>query len=490
VPQAASSTAITELVWTWFLRQVDRFRGADIPGWVWVVLLWALMAFPAASLRGTHYEEGTVIGLARGALEDGHWLAPYLYGGRFVERPVLLSWMAAALGGVTGGVGIWSARLPHLLLLLAGGLMVYNLVLPHTRKAPAVFGALCWFACPMVAQKFVTAEPDVTLSVLMFGGFFLWWRGVSGGRVTLLRWTCIGVLLALSGLTKGPQPLAFFGLGVGAYILIKRRWSDVPGFILANAIAALSAAGWYGMVMASGDVQGWLAHSRLADSMTLQQWARDHLDFALSMIVEWAPGSLLLVPAIVAIARRELPEDRDLMLAAMLYATLGALVLLLWPGGVATRYAMPGNLGLAVICGILFDRWWFSRPWLIAMTNTVVVAVSAALVILGWVVIPASPDTFRQSKIEAQVIAGARTLVPGVVYASEATSKMNVLAYVPAPVRRAPLAELAKLATPALAVVSVAELAALRAANPALAVVGHAQLRGHPAVMVVEIRPN
>ena len=66
------SMPVTQLVWTWFLHRISLVRNADIPGWVWVVLLWALMAFPAAALRGAHYEEGTVIGLARGAIEDGH----------------------------------------------------------------------------------------------------------------------------------------------------------------------------------------------------------------------------------------------------------------------------------------------------------------------------------------------------------------------------------------------------------------------------------
>ncbi|MES1150035.1 MAG: glycosyltransferase family 39 protein [Bradyrhizobium guangdongense] len=488
--QAIESKAVTEIVWTWFLRQVARVREAEIPGWFWVVLLWALMAFPAASLRGTHYEEGTVIGLARGALEGGHWRAPYLYGLRFAERPVLLSWIAAAFGGVTGGVGVWSARLPHLLFLLAGGLMVYHLVLPHTRRAPAVFGALCWFACPMVAQKFVTAEPDVTLSVLMFGGFFLWWRGVTRGYVSLPRWICIGILLALSGLTKGPQPLAFFGLGVGAYILIKRRWNDVAGFVLANIIAVLPSAFWYWAVMIPGDVQGWLHHSRLDEGMSASQWLRDHLDFALSMIMEWAPGSILLIPAILAMRRGELPRDRDLMLAAILFATLGGLALLVWPGGVATRYAMPGNLGLAVIGGILFERWWFSRHWLIAVANTIVTGLSTALVVLGWLVIPVSPDTFRQTRIDAQIIAGVRPTLPGTIYAAETTVSANVLAYVPAPVRRIPAHELAKLTAPALAVVTPAEMEALARANPGMRILSHARLTGNPALVVVEIRPN
>ena len=103
-------------------------------------------------------------GLARGAFEAGNWLAPHLYGNRFVERSVWLSWIAAALSWPFGGVTLWSARVPHLLFLLAGGLMVFNLVRPLPRPPPPVFGALGGYAPSMVAQPFLPAEPDVTPS--------------------------------------------------------------------------------------------------------------------------------------------------------------------------------------------------------------------------------------------------------------------------------------------------------------------------------------
>jgi 4-amino-4-deoxy-L-arabinose transferase-like glycosyltransferase len=489
--QVEGAPAITEVVWRWFLRQVARFQGADIPGWVWVVLLWALMAFPAVSIRGAHYEEGTVIGLARGAVEDGHWLAPHLYGVRFIERPVLLSWITAAIGGLSGGVTVWSARIPHLIFLLGGGLMVFNLVRSHTRTAPAVFGALCWFACPMVAQKYITAEPDVTVSVLLFGGFFIWWKGVSAGQVSMLRWLSIGIVLAAAGLTKGPQPIAYFTLGVGAYLLVKRRWNDIPGFVVAHAIAGLTVAGWYWAVAIPGDVDTWLQHSRLSDAMTMKQWFRDHLDFVLSIfLVEWLPGSILLFPAIVAIARKTAGRDRDLMLAAVLYASAASLVLLFWPGGVATRYAMPANLALAVLAGILFDRWWTARPWLIAASNTIVIGISCGLVGLGWIVMPLAPDLFRQSRISAATIAAVRGVQPGTLYVSKSTANDNVLAYVAAPVRVVELEDIQNLKSPAFAILTAPELSALTAGRAAFFAVPHAVLKQDPLTRIFEIRPN
>ncbi|MCL2716376.1 MAG: glycosyltransferase family 39 protein [Alphaproteobacteria bacterium] len=464
-------------------------RRTGVPGWAWVVVLWLVLAFPAIALRGAHLEEGTVVGLARGALEDGHWLEPFLYGWRFVERPVLLSWIAAGFGSMTGGVSIWSARIPHLLFLLAGALMVYHLVSRYARQRSAVFAALCWLVCPMVGQKFITSEPDVTLSVLLFAAFVVWWLGESLGRITPWRWFAIGILLALAGLTKGPQPLAYFGLAVGSYILLQRRWKDVPGFVAANAIAILPAALWYWSVRAPGDVNLWLHHSRLAEGMSGTYWLHDHGNFAVSLAVECLPGSLLLIPAILALIRRELPKDHNLILAALLYATLGSLALLLWPGGVATRYAMPGTLGLAVICGILFDRWQTTRPRMIAAATAIVTLISVALVTLGWLVMPIAPELFRQSRTNAEIIASVRAMAPGPVYVSNESANLNILIYVPAPVHRVTLEQMTNLTEPALAVITPAEVATLGRHFPAVHVVERARLKEKGGLLVTEITP-
>ena len=115
---------------------IERLR---IPAWVWILLIWFLLTVPAISLRGYHYEEGTVIALARGALEDGHWLVPSHYGLRFVERPVLLSWLVAGLGEIFG-INRWTVRIPTVMSLLAAGGLVFWLVRQRASVLAALFG--------------------------------------------------------------------------------------------------------------------------------------------------------------------------------------------------------------------------------------------------------------------------------------------------------------------------------------------------------------
>jgi 4-amino-4-deoxy-L-arabinose transferase-like glycosyltransferase len=158
-------------------------------------------------------------------------------------------------------------RVPHLCFFLAGAVLIYGLLRSITGKSAAIFGALCWIRMPVVAPKFINSEPDIVLSTLLFAAFCVWWQGTSGKSMTPARWLCISALIVLAGLTKGPQPVAYFTLGVGAYILLKQR-DQIPAFIVANLSAGLMIAGWYAMVYQSNDIELWKAHSRLSNTTT------------------------------------------------------------------------------------------------------------------------------------------------------------------------------------------------------------------------------
>jgi 4-amino-4-deoxy-L-arabinose transferase-like glycosyltransferase len=296
-----------------------------------VIGLFLVQAIPATIIRASNLEEGRILAMARGAVEDGHWLTPFVYGERFVERPVLLSWITAVLGELTGGVTLWSLRIPHLCFFLAGALLIYSLLRSITGKSAAIFGALCWMSMPVVAPKFINSEPDIVLSTLLFTAFFVWWHGTSDRSMTLGRWLCVSLLIALAGLTKGPQPVAYFTLGVGAYILLKQR-DQIVAFIFANLSAGLIIGGWYAIVHQANDFELWKAHSRLPDSTTGLETVRDHLDFVKSLAIEFLPGTILLGPAILFAVRTWRNTRRDLLLAAILYSVMCTMVLLFWPG--------------------------------------------------------------------------------------------------------------------------------------------------------------
>ncbi|MET0968741.1 MAG: glycosyltransferase family 39 protein [Tardiphaga sp.] len=450
----------------WWLSKV---RCLDTSPWplLWVIGLFAVQAIPATLIRASNLEEGRIIAMARGAAEDGHWITPFIYGQRFAERPVLMSWLTALVGEATGGVTLWSLRIPHLAFFLAGTLLIYCLLRSSTGKAAAIFGAFVWISMPLVAPKFINAEADVVLSTLLFAAFCLWWRGHSQGNMTVAKWLGVAGLLALAGLTKGPQPVAYFTLGVGAYLLLK-DWRQLPAFLAANVAAGALIGCWYVAVLEQGDAHHWMAHSRLTAAADLH-WLHDHLDLLKSLIIETLPAAILLVPAVMVAWRRRHMHEPDLLLACLLYSSMCTLALLVWPGGVSARYAMPATMTLAVICGLMFESWHEHQARATVVALVVSDLIFGGLLMRGWIAMPFRPQLFQESRIAGTAIANALSTQPdGRLHVVATTTEHNMLVYVRGPIRAVTLDDMARLDMPATAVLLPDETRLLAQAHPDL----------------------
>ena len=219
-----------------------------------IVVAWAVLTGPLVFFRGYNSDEGLAVSIARTALEDGEWLVPHMFNLRWVERPTLLSWIIAAISAPIGGVNQFTARLPIVLFLLAGCLLIYALLRKlNASVAAALLGVALFLACPLVIRSNVMITADLPLAVLLFFAFFLWWTGYQQRALGFGRWLAIGVVLAFAGLLKGPQPLAYFALGIGCYVLLSRSWRQIPGLAMAGVICALPLAFWYAAIYAPGD---------------------------------------------------------------------------------------------------------------------------------------------------------------------------------------------------------------------------------------------
>jgi len=284
------------------------------------------------------------------------------------------------------------------------------------------------------------------------------------------RWFGVGILLALAGLTKGPQPVAYFTLGVGAYILLKQR-HQIWAFTLANLLAALVVGGWYIAIYQPGDVELWRTHSRLSDTVTGLETIRDHLDFVKSLIIEFLPGTILFGPAVVIAARSWKNPKYDFPLAATLYSAMCTVVLIFWPGGVAARYAMPATMTVAVVSGLLFEYWRPSHPKVIASALVVTYLIFGGLLLRGWVAMPFWPHLFKESEIAGAAISSVSRVAPQPLYVIGNSTELNMLGYVKGEIRAVTLDDLARLKIPSTAVVLVEERQALAQRAPGLRLV-------------------
>jgi 4-amino-4-deoxy-L-arabinose transferase-like glycosyltransferase len=217
-----------------------------------IILLWACATLPNLTVRSFIYEEGTNAEIAKDVLANGHFLNPFVYGVRWHEKPSLLGWLIAGFALLTGGVNEWSARLPAMLSVLATALLVHRVARRYASAAASLFAALSFLFCPLLLQKLTVAEPDTIVTVLSFATLAVWWDGAAFGNVTLWRWGSCGLLLAALALAKGPQPAGFFALGVAAYLLVERRWRDLPGLCFCMIIPAAATIAWGAAVYQPG----------------------------------------------------------------------------------------------------------------------------------------------------------------------------------------------------------------------------------------------
>ncbi|HEY3799495.1 MAG TPA: glycosyltransferase family 39 protein [Caulobacteraceae bacterium] len=448
-----------------------------------IVALWAAASLPWAVARSLIYEEGANAVLGQDILARGDLLRPELYGVVWLEKPSLLAWLIAATGWLTGGVGQWAARLPAMLSVLGTALLVFRLTRREASRNAALVAALAFMFCPLLLQKLSVAEPDTLITFLSFAAFCLWEGGVQKGRVGLWRWLGCGALLAALVMCKGPQPAAFFVLGVTAETALARRWRDIPGLALCFALPALALAGWGWATYRPGAAHAWGAYMRVGQAMVL----KDNLHNIGELALELLP-MLLIAPLAFAQSPGAARNPRVRRLA--LYAGITTLILLPWPG-MRSRYAMPIAPAVAVLAGIAWDsaavgwRLWLRRGARAILIGLVVVQL--ALSLAGPLV---APGKFGDSRRAGEAIAAAVRADPAPLYCASHVGNhpdTNQLFYVGLPMRCLPPETLEAIRGPAWLEDSHGEIDALLAARPDLVATRRIETSYAPIVEAVRL---
>lgn len=428
-----------------------------------IVAVWFLVAVPPALFRGYHYVEGLTATIAESALKDGHWLTPHIYNFRWIERPTLLSWIIAAISLPFGHVLPFVARLPTILAVLAGSLLVWRTLRPIAKAGAALVGAGAFLASPIVMRYYTTSVADVPLAVLLFATFLVWWTAFERGRIGTGEWGLIGGLLAIAALLKGPQPVAYVLLGLGAFMLLTRTWWQIPGLALAAAIAAMPVGAWYAYVFVQGDFNEWLRYTRLSST---QAQSPHPLGNAIKFLLEAFPAALLASGLLLARGNRpESAASKHFMLALACYAFTCTVVLLLWPALVNPRYILPMVPPLCVLAGIAYDRLSRRTAVLIASGVSSVVALLAYSIVHSTIEQWLRPQAYRTAIITGAKIAELMARDPAPVYRTLWSAGLNEMPYVRHDVTTIDPAAVRSLAKPAWIVAPEGEAGALIAAG-------------------------
>ncbi|MGO9045815.1 MAG: ArnT family glycosyltransferase [Xanthobacteraceae bacterium] len=437
-------------------------RPGTVP--VLIIALWACAVLPNLPLRAFIYEEGTNAEIARDILTRGDFLQPYVYGIRWHEKPSLLSWLIAGFATLTGGVNEWSARLPTILSVLLTALMAQAVTRRYASLNASLFAALSFVFCPLLLQKLTIAEPDALITALSFAAFLLWWSGVASGRLSILHWIGCGLLLAALAMAKGPQPAAFFGLGVAAYLLIERRWRDLPGWFVCMIMPAAAVVAWGAAVYRPGDETAWFAYARLNGWPPFLNYITRSIHDIGSLYLELLPASLLIPFIPWPWRRKEKATDIPPVVAPLiLYSGVCTSILVWWPG-FNTRYAMPIAPSLAVLAAIAWDRLEISRYAIVRRAATTVLCLLVIYqLVVAIVAVPLLHDRFGENRIAGKAIEQAILADPAPAYCLRLDT--NIFFYVHVPLQCLDLRGMAALNPPAWLLMphaAVAEFAQLR----------------------------
>ena len=438
--------------------------------WALAVLVWAVAVLPNLSVRSFMWEEGNSAVLARDVLTRGDWLEPAIFGLRYVEKPSLYAWLIAGIAWLTGRVDEWSTRLPALLAILGTALLVLHVTRRHASAPAALFAAGAFMFSPLLVRKLTIGEPDAVVTFLSFGAFVVWSAGEAQGRVTAARWLACGGLLAAVAVTKGPEPVGFFALGVAGDLVMRRRWTALPGLIICLAIPLATTIAWATAVYRPGDFTLWLEYMRMDEGGTLSHYLRERARFAGSLPLELLPATLVLASvwalgeAPFGITGRRPPIVR----ALALYAGLCTAALLVWPGA-KTRYAMPIAPAVAVLAGLSIESLWRRRHWAGAAAVALTGLSLLYQVIFVTVALSLPPERFAEHRQFAAIIDSAARELPAPLFTIGAAHS-NKLFYLTEPVRALMLPDdAALLAAPAWVLASPSDLARCRMLRPDLA---------------------
>ncbi len=198
-----------------------------------VMLVSALTAGWTLSGRPLNNHECFVSITAREMLQSGDWVWPTCNGQPRLNKTPLPYWLVAGLAKITGRVDEFTARLPSAIfaVLLTAAILYY--VSQWLGLRIAGLSALIWATSLSFTRFANNARPDMVLTFFVSFCFLSFYSAITATTrkkqviQMLLFWTSF----ALANLAKGPVPLPLVLLPLFFYILILRRWKQIPGLL-------------------------------------------------------------------------------------------------------------------------------------------------------------------------------------------------------------------------------------------------------------------
>jgi 4-amino-4-deoxy-L-arabinose transferase-like glycosyltransferase len=348
-------------------------------------LLWALATLPELGVRDMRLEEGRRATPALEMVRTGDYVTPTLYGQPYLNKPPLFFYLVAGVSKVQGTLNELSARIPSVLSILLGALLLLRFSPKTISLETRALAALLFMSMPIILDKGTLGEIDAFLSLLAFAALACWWNAYDPDqhRTAFAGWIGAGIFLALAALMKGPGgPIEFYAVLL-AFLLIspqpnhRSRWRPLftLGHLAMIVVMLAPVVCWVIAMMARTGLSAHALGKLWADQMHLNAvtegqvgakgWKgilfEHYLPFVFRVFLMLLPWS---IPAAIASFPRVMRPSTPLRPTwKLLVCAAPALILIfwIWPTG-NPRYLMmlayPVALLAAAAVMATRDRLW------------------------------------------------------------------------------------------------------------------------------------
>jgi 4-amino-4-deoxy-L-arabinose transferase-like glycosyltransferase len=344
-------------------------RALQRRGWIWVVLLWAVIYIPGLFSPPLLDDADSVHAEAAREMVVRHdWTTLYIDGVRYLEKAPLLYWGMAASYKVFG-VKDWAARLPLILAELALLLATYAIG-KRNLGGRAGFWAAVVLAVSVGPYLFTRILiPDMLIPLWLTLGFYFFLRTLEEQPPSLASCWGLAVAVALDVLTKGLIGIVFPAMIIGIYLGVTGNLKHLlrMRLISSSMVLLVIAAPWHIAATirnpAAGQARGFLWFYFVNEHFLRYLGRRIPHDYdTVPLLLFWAlmflwlfPWSAFLIQSLSQIPHRwrELRGQLDRRRrATLLFAVWAAVILLFF--SFSTRqeyYAVPALPALALLIG-------------------------------------------------------------------------------------------------------------------------------------------
>lgn len=347
------------------LRVARRYLAVLLPG---SLLLYFLSTLAVRPLRVP--DEGRYPEIAREMLLNGDFITPHLNGVPFLDKPPLFYWLQT-LAYRLFGIDLWSIRLMPALFGIAGCLLVYYAGRRCFGRRAALLSVLVLATSPFyfIASQFANLDLEVAVLIeAALFAFLLAWREPAASRARFVFLLLAYLACGFGVLAKGLIGLVLPFMIVGTWLILMRRWRDIPAFKPLSGlllIAVICLPWFYAVQQANPWFFDFFFIYQQFDRFVGHDFnSHQPLWFYLPVLAAGLFPWSLLLPHAVQAAWRELRqggESRPVLLLLLLWPVLIVLFFSL-PASKVVGYVLPALPALALLLGHRLDRWLREGP--------------------------------------------------------------------------------------------------------------------------------